>query len=145
MAERLGGYDDYSTTLIYIGGSSACTYCGNEALVIDDWFDEHGNYCGTRNYCTCEQAKIEQQMKRELEKEYEKEIEIRKKYEDKLVVDKSKIEMLEVKEKFSEICRDYVQYGALSGYSFEGLCDLLKDAYDEQVYEYDYDEIEEEL
>ncbi|MCL1700743.1 hypothetical protein [Lysinibacillus sp. Bpr_S20] len=143
MTERLDGYDNYSTTLVQIGRSRACAYCGDECLVIDDWFDEHGNYCGTRNYCTCEQAKIEQQMKRELEREHEKEIAIRKKYEDKLVIDKSKIEMLEVKEKFSNICRDHVQYGALSSSSFEDLCDLLKEAYEEQVHDYEYEEDEE--
>ncbi len=134
MAERLGGYDNYSTEIVYVNGNQICVYCENEDLVIDDWFDEYGNYCGTRNYCTCEQAKIEQQMKRELEKEYEKELEIKKKYQDKLVIDKSKIAKLEVKEKFANICRKYVQFGDLSGYTFDDLSVILKEAYDEEVF-----------
>lgn len=134
MAERLDGFDNYSTETIYVNGRKVCVYCENEWLVIDDRFDEYGGYCGTRNYCTCEQAKIEQEMKRELEKEYEKELEIRKKYKDKLKVDKSKIARLKVKELFINICRDYVKYGDLFGCSFEDLSVILKEAYDEEVY-----------
>ena len=78
------GFDNFETRTEYIGGSKTCVYCGNQHLVIDDSFDEHGNYEGTRNYCECEQAKIEQEMKREMAKYENKKKEIEKQFEDKL-------------------------------------------------------------
>jgi hypothetical protein len=56
-------FDNYETSYFSADRGYVCSYCGSEHLVIDDAFDEHGNYGGTRYYCVCEQAKLEQEMK----------------------------------------------------------------------------------
>jgi len=59
-------FSNYETTYFDGKAGYTCVYCGNDNLVIDDSFDQYQNYQGTRYYCTCEQAKVEQEMKRKI-------------------------------------------------------------------------------
>lgn len=59
-------FDNYETKYFSTDRGYVCSYCGNDDLIIDDSFDEHENYFGTRYYCTCEQAKLEQEMKHKI-------------------------------------------------------------------------------
>lgn len=127
-------YSNYETTFEVIDGQYTCVYCGNTNLVIDDSFDEYGNYEGTRYYCTCEQAKIEQQMKREMESVEEKKREIQKKYESKLQYNKKVIAKAKLKEEISKALNKYVMYGDLHGMTKEEFMELAGELFDREVW-----------
>jgi hypothetical protein len=127
-------FSNYETKTEYINGSKTCVYCGNQELVIDDSFSEHGEYQGTRNYCECEQAQIEQKMKREMEKFENKKKEIEKQYQDKLKHNEKAI----VRAKFEGIIKDaltkYVMYGILYGMTREEFLELSGKLFDRHVW-----------
>lgn len=132
MTEKLLGYDDYSTTYENIGGYYTCVYCGESNLVIDDWFGDNGEYCGTRYYCTCEQAKIEQEMKKELEL-------ISNKYVEKLKYNDSFLK----KEKFKHHLEELIRYNF--EIEKEELLNIAESIYDELKAEYElYEQCSEE-
>jgi hypothetical protein len=127
-------FANYETTYETINGVYTCVYCGNTNLVIDDSFDEYGNYQGTRYYCTCEQAKIEQQMKREMELAEKKKREIEKKYKDKLKYNKKAIAKAKLEEEISETLKKYVMYGDLRGMSKTEFIELVGELFDREVW-----------
>ena len=137
-------FSNYETTYETINGVYTCVYCGNTNLVIDDSFDEYGNYQGTKYYCTCEQAKIEQQMKREMELAEKRKREIEKKYKDKLQYNKKAIAKAKLEEAISKALQSYVMYGELHGMSKEEFIELASDVFDREVWYEDYSDEEDE-
>jgi hypothetical protein len=131
-------FANYETTYETINGVYTCVYCGNTNLVIDDSFDEYGNYQGTRYYCTCEQAKIEQQMKSEMELVEKKKQEIENKYKDKLKYNKKAIAKAKLEEEISETLKKYVMYGDLRGMSKSKFLELVDEIFDREVWYDDY-------
>jgi hypothetical protein len=127
-------FSNYETTYEIINGDYVCVYCGNTNLVIDDSFDEYGNYQGTRYYCTCEQAKIEQQMKKEMELAEKKKREIENKYKDKLKYNKKAIAKAKLEEEISETLKKYVMYGDLRGMSKAEFIELVGELFDREVW-----------
>ncbi|WP_310877107.1 hypothetical protein [Priestia megaterium] len=128
-------YENYGTTYQTINGGYICMYCGNTDLVIDDSFDEHGNYGGTRYYCTCDQAKIEQKMKKELEIYENKRIEIEEKYADKLEYNKSALAVANLTESLGELVQNYISYSDLGAMTKEKFLKLAEEAYIMNTYD----------
>lgn len=136
-------YENYGTTYQTINGGYMCVYCGNTDLVIDDSFDDHGNYGGTRYYCICAQAKVEQEMKKELSSFESKRAEIQKKYAGKLEYNKAVLAEANLKEALGELVQNYISYGDLSTMTKEKFLELSEEAYIMNTYD-DYDNNEEE-
>lgn len=133
-------YSNYATTYEDINGSYTCVYCGNTQLVIDDSFNEYGNYEGTINYCDCEQAILEQQMKREMSQFESKKKEIEKAYKKKLKYNSKAIATAKLKESLSELTRDVIMYGELNGMTKEEFLEIAAEEYDHQVWDEEDDE-----
>lgn len=135
----MSNFNNYSTTYIDISGQGyTCVYCGNQHLEIDDAFGEYGDYQGTRYYCDCEKAKIEQEMKRELELK-EKDIQkIRDSYKDKLEYDLNKIKAL----KFNGEFKDFLQMNSydidFENMKVEYLLELVESAFREWLSDKQY-------
>jgi hypothetical protein len=126
-------FSNYETKYETINGIYTCVYCGNTDLVIDDSFDEYGNYQGTRYYCTCEQAKIEQQMKREMELIEKRKQEIKKKYRNKLQYDKKAIAKAKLKEEITIVLKRYVRNGELRGMTKDEFMELVGEIFEREV------------
>lgn len=133
-------FSNFETKTEYIKGSKTCVYCGNQNLVIDDSFDEYGNYNGTRNYCECEKAKLEQSMKREMELYENKKKELEKAYEDKLRYNTKVIEKAKLEGALSELLSKHVMYGDLYGMKKEEFLELAGEMFDQQVWEDDFED-----
>lgn len=122
-------FNNFETSYKHVNGRDICVYCGNSDLVIDDAFDEHGNYRGTRYYCTCEQAKIEQKMKGEIAEQEKRTHEIMKKYKQELEHNSYEIQKQELCEGIGMHIDDYIIYGELKGMTIEEFIQVAKEAY----------------
>lgn len=121
------GHDNYPTKYINSNEGYVCAYCFNTDLVIDDDIDEYGNYRGTVYYCTCEKAKLEQQMKSEIALLKEKESVIMKKYEGKLEENKDEVAKYELKDELYSILTRYM-YAELDHLSDDIIVELFKES-----------------
>ncbi|MFA1509972.1 hypothetical protein ACDN41_12150 [Priestia aryabhattai] len=136
-------FANYETTYQTINGVYTCVYCGDTDLFIDDSFDEHGNYQGTRYYCTCDQAKIEQDMKRELAAYESKREEIKERYASKLEYNKTVLAEAHLKEALGDLVENHIGYGDLHEMTKEKFLELAEEAYIMNTYD-DYEDDEEE-
>jgi hypothetical protein len=131
------GHSNFPTERIdSVHSGYVCAYCLNTNLVIDDDFDEHGGYRGTVYYCTCEKAKLEQQMLREIDTLKSKEAEIRAKYATDLNKDAANGLKFKLKDELFNTLRTYMYYG-LNHLTNKEAIELFEGALIEYRYEFD--------
>lgn len=127
-------FDNYETSYFSTDSGYVCSYCGNTQLVIDDAIDEHGNCWGTRYYCECEQAKLEQEMKHKISALTREGLidliaEVKKEYAPKLQQNNTLIQEIKFKNDFSTFIKNnlYSYHTWLQDKSNVELLDMLKD------------------